>query len=368
MNVPNDLKDLLISKKKISFSDFMHHALYNQNSGYYTTKANIFGKLGDFTTAPEISELFGQCVAECVYSVLRDLNSAVVLEFGAGSGILAAEILQSLVKKTSLPIKYYILEVSASLRKVQYETIKDYNPELLQYCEWLNALPQKPFNGVIIANEVLDAMPCERIMKHDNKLFQSYINLNKDSLEEVFLPCAEPFLLEYGSHLPNNNMQYVTEVNCWAKPWLASLNELLEAGGVLLIDYGFVRREYLHIDRYMGTLMCHYKHQSHTNPLINIGMQDITAHVEFTLIAEVADLLGFKIAGFTSQAAFLLECGILEKLNCISDVKQKISTTQAVKVLLQPHEMGELFKVMLLTKNISHPILGFNLQDKRTSL
>jgi SAM-dependent MidA family methyltransferase len=368
----------------ISFSEFMQQALYAPGIGYYSGGLQKFGAAGDFITAPEVSPLFSQCVAKQAADVLKHYESPKLLEFGAGSGVMAAELLLELERLESLPDQYLIMELSAELKQRQRETISNKAPHLLERVVWLEVLPEEPFNGVVVANEVLDAMPveCFRIVAdggvevltigtENEKLVSSYREASEAVVDKVKI--IEERLKESlpggmgESSLPEG---YCSEYNPSIKPWLDSIYRVLNQGVVLLIDYGYPVSEYYHEERKTGTLMCHYQHRAHTNPLWYPGLQDITAFVDFTDVAYSAVEAGFDISGYTTQAAFLMASGLdeLYQLYATDDPKQQILLAQQIKTLTLPSEMGERFKVMGLSKCFDDPLRGFALQDLRNRL
>lgn len=355
-----------LEKGPIPFSAFMHDALYAPNIGYYSSGTQIFGQAGDFITAPELTPLFGQTLAQQCQQILVDLEHPVLFEFGAGSGRLCIDILKALQAQQTLPDEYMILEVSAHLKARQQALIAQEIPELLNRVQWLTQWPDKPFNGVVMANEVLDAMPVHRFLQTKQGLMESYVDLTaSDQLEELFQPCVNEQLKAYvEAVLPKDYMPYLSEANLCLDDWFQQCFDMLNRGVVLIIDYGFPRHEYYHPDRNQGTLMCHYQHLAHTDCLAHPGEQDITAHVDFTHVADAADKAGFHVAGYTNQAAFLLGNGVLELLKN----NQNVHDLNQVKQLIQPSEMGELFKVIALTKQFSEPLRGFQMNDKRASL
>jgi SAM-dependent MidA family methyltransferase len=356
----------------ISFAEFMHLALYAPCFGYYSAGSQKFGDStkggGDFVTAPEISPLFAQTLSNQILQVLN-LTNGNILELGAGTGKLAADILLTLAEKNSTPAKYFILEVSDHLRQIQLETLqKRLSENLIQCVEWLSALPSN-FNGVIIGNEVLDAIPVHIVHAKENGIYERGVAVEAEEFVWQDKALSEPSLLESVSKLklPEG---YVTEVSPVASGLIASLAHSLQQGVILMIDYGFAAREYYHPQRNQGTLMCHYQHYAHSDPLINIGLQDITAHVDFTSIAHAGVNHGLALSGFCSQAQFLMNCGILELMSKVSphDVARYVPLAAAAQKLLSPAEMGDLFKVIALSKNIDEPLIGFVSGDKSHTL
>jgi SAM-dependent MidA family methyltransferase len=366
----------------IPFSEFMQQALYAPGLGYYSGGLQKFGEAGDFTTAPEVSPLFAQCLARQVADVLNDTRcedaEPCILELGAGSGVMAADMLLELEQLDALPGSYMILELSAELRQRQQSCIKQKVPHLLERVSWLDELPSDLFNGVIVANEVLDAMPAEcfkiaqdgvesLMIGFDNEaLVSTYKKADAEIVDKV--RTIEERLKETREEkLPKG---YCSEFNPSIKPWLDTLYSVLNRGMVLLIDYGYPGHEYYHEERRTGTMMCHYRQRAHTNPLWYPGLQDITAFVDFTDVAYCAAEAGFDIRGYTTQAAFLMGCGLAELHESLvtDDVKNQIMLSQQIKTLTLPSEMGERFKAMVLTKNYDEPLRGFEMQDMRGRL
>ena len=370
MTIPTSLHDLLTTRGEILFVEFMHHALYAPDFGYYTTSFPQLGISGDFVTAPLLTPLFGQTLALQCLAILSELDNPNLFEFGAGTGQLCIDILTHLDKLNCLPLNYFILEVSGHLRDYQQALINKQIPHLANRIHWLSQWPKQPFSGVILANEVLDAMPVHRFLRDETGIYDSVIALNEQGeLIEGFKPCTNPQLIDYvQQYIPADSGPYQSEVNFFLDGWLAECSAMLQEGVMFIIDYGFPRAEYYHPERKLGTLMCHHRHKAHANPLIHVGEKDITAHVDFSHVAEAADRAGFDIAGYTNQASFLLAAGLPSLLDAIDNEHERIKAVQAVKQLIQPHEMGELFKVMALTKNFLGDLQGFSLQDKRGSL
>ncbi|MDF1645675.1 MAG: SAM-dependent methyltransferase [Legionellaceae bacterium] len=356
---------------KITFCDFMQQALYSPKWGYYNRLKSPLGAAGDFITAPELTPLFGYTLAHQCEAILKHLSHPALFEFGAGSGRLCIDILTHLEKRHALPETYHILEISGSLRNVQEQNINQNIPHLANRVQWHTTLPTKPFEGVIIANEVLDAMPVHRFLRTNEGLLESKIGLNADNqLTEYFEPCTNSALTQHVRQVIQHDVTpYASEANLFIQGWIKACFNLLIRGAVLLIDYGFPQHEYYHPDRHQGTLMCHYQHKAHPNPLLHPGEEDITAHVDFTHVADSALQAGFEVTGYTNQASFLLANGLLDLLKGEAhDAKSQFQTQQAVKKLVQPNEMGELFKIIGLTKSFDFPLSGFQLHDKRASL
>jgi len=352
----------------------MEQALYAPGLGYYSAGIRKLGADGDFITAPEISPLFSQCLARQCQQILAALDdNRIILEFGAGSGIMAADILKELEHLDCLPSQYLILEISADLQQRQRETLQAQVPQLLERVQWLERLPTEPLHGVILANEVLDAMPVRRFRLDEQGVSEFYVSLG-DASETPFvwrlLPTRDDALRAAVENLrPTLAAGYVSEMNLALPAWIQSVADILASGMVLLIDYGFPSREYYHPQRDQGTLMCHYRHHAHSEPLILVGLQDITAHVNFTAVAQAAHAAGLQVSGYTHQAQFLLATGLHELLSILdfNDNKNYLQQTQQAKTLILPSEMGELFKVMALTRNLDISLLGFA-RDERAKL
>ena len=355
----------------ISFAEFMQLALYTPGLGYYSGGNQKFGQAGDFVTAPEISPIFAQTIAKQAAQILS-MSDGSILELGAGTGKLAADLLRELDQLNCLPEQYFILEVSAHLRQVQQENCHAKLPEnLFTRLVWLDTLPKK-FSGLIFGNEVLDAIPAHIVHKTVDGWYERGVSFDadfiwRDNLINDVAPLTQASLTE---HLPEDlPIGYITEVNPAASALVCSLADMLETGAILLIDYGFCAAEYYHPQRSQGTLMCHYQQLAHDNPLTYVGLQDITAHVDFTQISLVCNPIPMCLAGYTSQAQFLINCGMLDILQRHSpeDV-QYIKLAAAAQKLLSPAEMGELFKVICFSKNIDEPLIGFVQGDKAHTL
>ena len=370
---------------RISFSEYMSLVLYAPGLGYYSAANQKFGKGGDFITAPEISPFFSRCLAHQCQQVLMELKlrgeqTCVVFEVGAGSGVMAADILAELERLDCLPAKYWILELSAELQQRQAQTIAAQVPHLLERVQWLNTLPSKAFTGILLANELLDAMPVHRFYLPSNPDAQAgecYVTWQQERFAWQTAPPADSHLrtrlasiAQFLAQQGNQPSAYESEINLAAEAWVKTQAKLLQAGMLLIIDYGFPRHEYYHPQRSKGTLMCHYRHRSHDDPFVYPGLQDITSHVDFTAIAEAALDSGLHVAGYNTQGFFLLASGLSEMLGTVDpgNSSEYLRLSQQVKTLTLPSEMGELFKVMALTKNMETPLLGFALQDLRNRL
>lgn len=359
MSLEQIIKNTIIQNAgPISFDEFMDLALYHPTLGYYRSGLEKFGEKGDFITAPETSDLFGFCLARQCAQVLNGTND--ILEFGAGSGILATQILFELGRLNSLPKKYYILELSGELKHRQAQTINKILPELMDRVVWLDELPVD-FSGVVIANEVLDAMPAKRVVYKNNQFYELGVDYRG---HEFFWKIFDFPYQSDKALLPNNVAEgYKTEINLRATAWIDSLYKVTNEVLVLLIDYGMGRDEYFHPQRLDGTLRCYYQHKASENPFVNIGEQDITTSVNFSDIADQASVSGFKISGYATQALFLISLGIDEYLLEQLDEDKRINLAQQVKQLVLPSAMGESFKVLALSKKLSVKLTGFVEQD-----
>lgn len=348
----------------IPFSAYMRLALYSPGLGYYSGGAAKFGS--DFYTAPEISPLFGQALAHHAAEVLAAAPGDI-LELGAGSGKLARDILLELEKLDSLPGHYFILEVSADLRQRQQQALSE-RPDLLQRVRWLDSLPAL-FEGLIVANEVLDALPVEIVRVEENAFFQRGVAWVDGKFAWEDRPLGEGKLLDEAIRL-DLPAGYVSEINLEAEALVCTLSEMLKKGELLLIDYGFGSKEYYHSQRSGGTLMCHYRQHVHDDPFFLPGLQDITAHVDFSAVAENGIDSGLAFSGYTTQAHFLINCGILQLLAQTSpeDTVRYLQQSAAMQKLLSPAEMGELFKVISFTREMNETSEAFATGDRSRSL
>lgn len=351
----------------IDFARYMHLALYSPGFGYYSGGARKFGSAGDFVTAPEISPLFGRSLARQALQVVQQTKGNI-LELGAGSGKLCAQLMLDLQQLEALPQQYLILEVSAHLREVQQQTLLQQLPaELSSRVYWLDELPTT-FTGLVLANEVLDALPVH-IIKTGHELQELGVSCSDETFGWQARAIASGELQEKAAQL-NLPAGYQTELSLAVHGLVASLSEMLQQGVILLIDYGFPRHEYYHAQRSAGTLMCHYRHYAHSDPFLYPGLQDITAHVDFTGVAEAGMANGLSLLGFCSQAQFLINCGITELLQRYSpsELMTYAAVAAQAQKLLSPAEMGELFKVIAMGREYSHPLIGFSQGDKRHKL
>ena len=352
----------------IPFSRYMEIALYAPTLGYYRADRRIFGTAGDFVTASEISPLFARVVARQVEQVLSSIGASEVVEIGAGSGQMAAQMLIDLAPRRD--IRYRILEPSGALVARQRETISARAPDRLESVNWLDALPEAGFRGVVVANEVVDALPVERFEVNADGVAEHCVGFAGGRPVWCSRP-AGPLIDEAVESVQHElgyrlSVGYVSEIGPARCAWAASIAERMECGLVLLMDYGFPRRELYHPDRREGTLRCHFRHRRHDDPLVLCGLQDITAHVDFTAIARAS---GLDVAGFTTQSEFLLGCGLLDLVTDLDPASPEfVRLTAQIKRLTLPGEMGEAVKVMALTRGIRDPLIGFSGRDHRVRL
>ncbi|RKZ37828.1 MAG: SAM-dependent methyltransferase [Gammaproteobacteria bacterium] len=355
----------------ISFARYMVLALYAPGLGYYAAGGRKFGPQGDFVTAPEISPLFSRCVARQVAQVLTRLGGGGVLEIGAGTGALSAVLLRELDALDCLPPRYLILEPSPDLAERQQSRLSKETPAGVTL-DWLQDLPPPGFEGVVIANEVLDAFPAHRFRVTPEGFEEAFVGVDGDRFCWVFRPPTSPGLLpaletlagKLNGPLPT---PYISEIRLSHGPWVEELARRVQRGVVLLFDYGYPRHEYYHPQRAQGTLNCYYRHRLHDDPLILTGLQDISVHVDFTAVAEAAS--DFQVAGFTTQADFLIATGITEMVEMPAAVDaEALDLARQIRILTLPGEMGEVIKVMALTRDVDDALVGFALRDHRPRL
>jgi SAM-dependent MidA family methyltransferase len=356
----------------LAFDDYLRIVLYAPGLGYYSAGSVKIGGGGDFVTAPELSSLFGRCVARQCAQVLQ-LTGGDVLELGAGSGALAAGVLMTLREFERLPGHYYILEVSADLRQRQQQRLAALPAALRTRVQWLDALPAAPIAGVMLANEVADALPFKRFVSDGDALLERGVSLSaQGALIDADRPADTVLraqVVQIAESVPTPwTPGYVSELCPMLQPWIAALGGALGHGAALLIDYGLSRREYYHPQRSSGTLRCHFRHRAHQQPLLYPGLQDITAWVDFTRLAEAAVDAALEVAGYCTQAAFLLASGIEQDLAAADAGLAHAQLASEARQLLLPEAMGETFKVMVLTRGVDAPLSGFAYQDLRRSL
>ena len=355
--------DIALQGGWIPFSRFMELALYAPGLGYYSAGSCKLGTAGDFVTAPEISPLFGRSLAQQIIEIMAQ-STPHILELGAGSGKLAIDVLSELERQNSLPERYDILEVSADLRARQQALLHEHLPHLTNRVHWLNTLPDS-ISGVLIANEVLDALPVHLVRWTDARIIER--GVASDGTQFVWqerLPQI-PALHHLAQQIsvPDDTL---SEISLAARGLVSSLSARLRQGVLLFIDYGFGAREYYHPQRNCGTLMCHYRHHAHDDPFYLPGLQDITSHVDFTAVAEAAIDAELHLYGYTTHAHFLINCGIIDLLaeTDPASVLDYLPLSAQLQKLTSPAEMGDLFKVIALGKGMAMPLRGFVSGDK----
>jgi SAM-dependent MidA family methyltransferase len=351
----------------IQFAQFMEAALYAPGLGYYAAGAMKFGAAGDFVTAPEMTPLFGRTLAHAIAPVLSETGGDI-LELGAGSGRLAVDVLGELDRLNALPAHYFILDVSADLRARQHETIARERPALADRVQWLDTLPAQ-FSGIILGNEVFDALPVDLV--HWTEAAPQMRGVVRDGEHFAWQDRSidDPALRARADAL-NLAAGYLSEISLAADALIASLAHSLQHGLILLIDYGFGAGEYYHPQRHMGTLRAHYRHHALDDPFYLPGLCDLTAHVDFSALARAGTEAGLDLAGYTSQASFLLHSGVTELLmqTPVTDAAVYLPQANAVQRLVSPAEMGDLFKVIALTKGELPQLSGFARSDRRHTL
>ena len=334
----------------IGFSRYMELALYEPGLGYYAGGSAKLGAPGDFATAPELGTLFARTLARQVAELLQP--GEAMLEFGAGSGALAEALIGELA-----PRDYLILETSAELRARQ-------EARLGKRARWIERLPER-FRGVMLANEVADAMPVHALAWRANGIMQRGVS---DKLAWAERPASGELLA--AARRLEVPVPYESEIGLVGRAWMKLLAARLERGALLVIDYGFPQREYYHPQRTMGTLMCHYRHRAHGDVFFHPGLQDITAHVDFSALAQAARETGLELLGYASQAQFLVNCGVTQVLESedAADAARYAPRAAEAQKLLSPAEMGELFKVLAVGRGVPRPLLGFASGDRSHTL
>ena len=357
----------------ISFAEYMHHALYAPGLGYYTAGTTKFGAEGDFVTAPEVSSVFGRVLARQCAEVLEALDGGAILEYGAGSGKLAVDMLQALQALHDLPSAYLILEVSPELQERQKAYVHDKLPQLAHLVEWIDAVPDS-LRGVIVANEVLDSMPVERFVRRTDGVMQLCVTNTSDGFAFAETPAPEHLVQavlkierDLGEELPDG---YMSEVCLATGPWIGGMAAALREGVAFLFDYGVSRKEFYAPSRSAGWLRCYFRHRAHDDPLILPGIQDLTAWVDFTNVAAVAVAQGMDVAGYTPQAQFLMSGGLETEMQGFDDLplERQVELSQQVKTLTLPGDMGERFKCLALRKGDIPAPSAFQLADRTHTL
>jgi SAM-dependent MidA family methyltransferase len=358
----------------IGFARYMDRVLYAPGLGYYSAGAVKLGAAGDFVTAPEISSLFARCLALQCAEILDELDGGDILELGAGTGALAAELIAALDEMGRAPRRYLILEVSADLRLRQRRLLGERAGALAAPVEWLDRLPESPITGVIIANEVADAWPVERFRFGEGGLEDLGVGLENGMPVPVARPAGTRLRERIEAIREANEIVwpagYTSEVRLDLEPWLTALYDSLDRGAVLFFDYGMPQSDYYRPERAAGTLRCHYRHLAHDDPFVYVGLQDITAWVDFSALAGAAIDAGFAIGGYTTQAQFLIGCDLDGQMIELSSRARatQLELAQQAKRLTLPEEMGERYKALGLTRELERPLRGFTVRDLRVTL
>lgn len=359
----------------IPFSRYMQLALYAPGLGYYSAGTQKFGRAGDFVTAPELTPVFAACVSRQVAEILDRLDGGEILELGAGSGVLAADLLTTLGARDRLPRRYRILEVSGELRARQQALIGERIPHLLDRVDWLDSLPASPWAGVVIANEVVDALPVERFRIDATGIVDVGVTVRDGALAWQERPASHETLdalRRIEGDLPEPLAAGATgELRELDGPWLRGVAGRLVRGALLIVDYGLPRRQLFHPDLAEGTLRCYFRHRQHGDALLHPGLTDITASVDFTGLAEAGVSAGLDVTGFATQAHFLMSLGLDRELAVRMEglgAEGRAALGQAAGMLLLPGEMGERFKVLALTRGIEGPLSGFAFRDLAATL
>lgn len=348
---------------ELSFADFMRMALYQPGCGYYSAGLKKFGREGDFITAVELGSLFAQSLARQFAEVMVALDQPRILELGAGSGRFCADVLTALDSMDSsghyLPEHYLILEVSADLKQQQQQHMKNLPGHLRQRIQWLDAPPDDEFNGVIFANEVLDALPVEVFQYTDQDYQRLMLTIKDDELVEQWRDFPDDLLSQIKAKSLNLSDGYRSEFIPYLDDWVNSITQHMSQGLVLFIDYGYGRDVYYHPERNSGTLVCHQRHQANFNPYHDVGAQDITAFVDFTAVAEALQAADCDVVGFNNQMDLLMGLGVESLLTQEGDYSAYYERATELKQLMMPTEMGEKFKCIAALKNLSMPLSGF---------
>lgn len=357
----------------IPFSEYMDMALYEPGLGYYSAGLRKFGGGGDFVTAPELGRVFAHCLANQVRDLAADLGEFSVLEIGAGNGSLAADLLQELAGHR--PAQYLILERSAHLRQVQRETIERRTPGQLAHVAWLDEPPADAWRGVILANEVVDALPVEVFRVSSDGPQRLHVTADEHGFDWLAMAAGKSFAAGLGEALGRPLLErlpkgYCSEFNPHLAAWLSAVTGSLERGCAVFVDYGYPRGEYYLPERRTGTLICHYRHRANADPFRWPGLQDISAFVDFTALAEAGRSAGLECAGYTSQAMFLIGCGLPELMQDAADLPaaERLRLNNEIRQLTLPGAMGEKFQVMALTRGLHEPLRGFSGLDLRYRL
>ncbi len=372
----------VISKKiardgPIPFSEYIEMALYEPGLGYYSAGLRKFGGDGDFVTAPQLGDVFARCLAKQVTQIGEHLGDYEILEIGAGTGVLAADLLRAL-QTDQPPTRYRILERSAYLRQIQKETLTEMVPQWMDKISWLDTPPQAAWQGVLLANEVADALVVERFCVTADGISRLCVGHDETGFSWHKGVCDAAMTERIQSVIANSEQTlptgYCSEINILLPAWLQAVTASLKTGLALFIDYGYPRHEYYLPQRHDGTMICHYRHRAHDDPFLWPGLTDISASVDFTALAEAAGQCGLEVSGYTSQAMFLLANGLEDIIAGFQSLeeKERVLMNSQVRRLTLPGEMGERFQVMALSRGLSEDFCegldGFSLADLRYRL
>jgi len=350
----------------LPFDRYMSMALYEPGLGYYVNGLHKFGPTGDFVTAPEQGRIFARTLARQIAEVASALDSEwTLLELGAGSGALAGNLLEAM---ECPPKRYLILEPSAALREIQAERLGELSDDLRERIEWISQPPSSPFEGVIVANEVMDALPVACFEITENGPVERCVGIENERFVWAQTPPSRRLskaIETLQNDLPEPlAVGYQSEICLDLPGWIGTITDCLSRGVALLIDYGYPRSEFYHRDRSGGTLVCHYRHRAHFDPFVWPGLTDLSAFVDFTAVAEAAADHQLDVAGFTSQSGFLLSLGIQDFLEQVDDTREHMRLAGEIKRLVLPAEMGEKFKVIALSRALDDPLRGFTMSEQ----
>ena len=354
----------------IHFDQYWEQALYAPGLGYYSAGSRKFGASGDFVTAPELGRVFSNCLALQCAETLALLGGGEILELGAGSGVLCAELLLALERKTQLPTGYNILERSADLRQRQRALLATRCPHLIDRVQWLEQPPTQNWRGLVLGNEVVDALAARRFRRLPRGWQELRVGLSNGELrwvEAVANDTDQEVLRQLEAQLPQELPPgYCTEIQPGLSAWLASITEALQRGLVLLVDYGYPRAEYFHPQRSTGTLICHYRHRAHDDPFVWPGLQDISVNVEFTALAEALDAAGLTVVGFNTQAEFLMASGLEQIVAESAELAapQRLKLQHEIQQLTSPRAMGERFQVIGASRGLDSLPRGFSVVNR----
>jgi len=362
----------------MEFARFMELALYAPGLGYYSAGRTKFGADGDFVTAPELGNVFARCVARACAPVIEAIGAgdAIVFELGGGSGALCVDLMRALAALDRVPARYLLLEPSATLRETQQKRVAANLPGLLAArVEWLDRPLEAPWRGIALANEVIDALPTFRFVKRDREVWSEHVVVDANGDFKLIDRPAEAWLAaavahverRLGRELPSG---YRSEVLPQLPAWIDAVIGTLQQGLALFVDYGYPRAAYYAPERRDGTLICHYRHHAHADPLHWVGLQDLTAFVDFTALAEACVAIGLDLESYSTQAQFLLACGLAEVMDeeRPADAAAQYNFSQQVKRLMLPGEMGERFAVAAFARGIDRATLPFAAIDRSASL